>query len=365
MIKKYYSDIDVVTAARQRTINIFKTAPKITLAISGGKDSIVLNDIVFKLCQSGEVDKSKLVVDFIDEEAIYPCIETIVKKMRLQWLSIGVPFRWWCIEVKHFNCFNSLTQDESFICWDRFKKDVWVRKMPPFAITDHPLLNKRTDTYQAFMEKVNKGCVQLLGIRCDESLHRVSNIAKKKSFDKMYPIYDMTDKDVFRYILENNCDLPDAYIYLYQTGASLRRLRLSQFFSIDTAVSLVNMCEYYPDLFDKICKREPNAYMAMLYYDTELFRRQKESKQVKRDADIDYKAKVLELLYDDAYFATKSAKRTQQTLKRMVMANSAMISNKNYKRIYNTLIGGDPKGRSCRAILIDIYDNTRKDIVHV
>ena len=59
----------------------------------------------------------------------------------------------------------------------------------------------------------------------------------------MYPIYDMTDKDVLRYILENNLDLPDAYIYLYQTGASLRRLRLSQFFSIDTAVSLVNMSE--------------------------------------------------------------------------------------------------------------------------
>ena len=65
MIKKYYADIDVVTAARQRIINIFNTAPKVTLAISGGKYSIVLSDIIFKLCQSGEIDKSKLVIDFI------------------------------------------------------------------------------------------------------------------------------------------------------------------------------------------------------------------------------------------------------------------------------------------------------------
>lgn len=365
MIKKFYSDIDVVTAARQRVINIFKTAPKVSMGISGGKDSIVLNDIVFKLCQSGEVDKSKLTVDFIDEEAIYPCIETIVRKMRLQWLSIGVPFRWWCIEVKHFNCFNSLSQDESFICWDRFKKDVWVRPIPPFAITDHPLLNKRIDTYQDFTARLLKDSVQLLGIRCAESLHRVSNIAKKKSFDKMFPIYDMSNKDVFRYILENNCDLPDAYIFLYQTGASLAQLRLSQFFSIDTVGSLVNMTEYYPDLFEKVCKREPNAYIAMLYYDTELFRRQKQSKQTKNDVEIDYKAKVLELLYDDAYFVTKSAKMVQQRIKKIVMANSAMISNKNYKRIYNTLIAGDPKLRSCRAILIDIFENTGKDIVNV
>ena len=137
MIKKYYSDIDVVTAARQRIKNIFDTAPRVALAISGGKDSIVLNDIVFKMCQDGTIDKTKLTVEFIDEEAIYPCVEKIVKQIRLQWLSIGVKFIWWCIEVRHYNCFNQLANDESFICWDRYKQDVWVRERPSFAVTDN------------------------------------------------------------------------------------------------------------------------------------------------------------------------------------------------------------------------------------
>ena len=156
MIKKYYSNVDVVTAARQRIKNIFETSPKIYLSISGGKDSIVMNDIIFKMCQSGEIDKSKLEVDFIDEEAIYPCVEQIVKNIRLQWLQIGVKFVWWCIEVKHFNCFNMLSNDESFICWDRFKKDVWVRQMPPFAVTNHELLRPRKDRYQEFLSRYTK-----------------------------------------------------------------------------------------------------------------------------------------------------------------------------------------------------------------
>ena len=31
-----------------------------------------------------------------------------------------------CLEVKHYNCFNELSNDETFICWDRYKKDVCI-----------------------------------------------------------------------------------------------------------------------------------------------------------------------------------------------------------------------------------------------
>lgn len=360
MIKKYYSEIDVVSAAKQRIINIFSTAPKVAVSISGGKDSIVLNDLVYKLCVSGQIDKSKLVIDFIDEEAIFPCVEKIVKHIRLQWLQIGVPFRWWCIEVKHFNCFNMLTNDESFICWDRYKKDVWVREMPSFALTDHPLLNKRVDSYQKFLPRLNKDAIQLSGVRCSESMQRLASLANKKNMQMLYPIYDMTDKDVWRYIYENNLEIPDAYLYLYQTGTPINRLRLSQFFSIDTAATLVSMCEYYPNLFDKICKREPNAYIAMLYYDTEMFRRQKKNKQTEDDDEISYKAKVLELLYNDEYFVSRTAKETQKRWQRALALYGTIMTNEQYKKVYGSLIGGDPKGRAYRSIYSSIFQNMSK-----
>ena len=115
--------MDVLTAARERIKNVFNTAPKVYLSFSGGKDSIVLSDIIYKMCLAMQIDRRKLVVEFIDEEAIFPCVENIVKEWKARWESIGVEFRWWCIEVKHFSCLNSLTQEETFICWDSMKQD--------------------------------------------------------------------------------------------------------------------------------------------------------------------------------------------------------------------------------------------------
>ncbi|MCQ2059781.1 MAG: phosphoadenosine phosphosulfate reductase family protein [Bacteroidaceae bacterium] len=360
MIKKSYSNIDVVTAARQRIKNIFNTAPAVQLSISGGKDSIVLNDLIFKMCQSGEIDKSKLVIDFIDEEAIYPCVEKTVRHLRTQWMMLGVEFRWWCIEVKHFNCLNQLTNDESFFCWDRYKKDVWIRPMPSFAITDHPLLRKRKDSYQMFLPRLNSGRVQLIGVRCSESMQRLGVVSAAKAQNNQYPIYDWLDVDVWRYILDNNLEFPDAYLYMYQVGIPINRLRISQFFSVDTVKSLVQMCEFYPELFDKICKREPNAYMAMLYFDTELFRRQKKNKQASEDEDIDYKAKVFELLNDPTRFTTASQIKNRDTYQRMICLHGVLITNTMYKEIYNALVGGDPKNRSYRAIISNLFRDTRK-----
>ena len=427
MIKKQYSNIDVVTMAKTRIKNIFKTASRIELSVSGGKDSICLNDLIFKMCQSGEIDKSKLIVDFIDEEAIYPCIEKQVKSMRLQWLSIGVHFNWWCIQVKHYNCFNQLTNDESFICWDETKKDVWIRQKPKFAITNDPLLNERHDTYQSFlnkknknrvsvigvrasesvqrlmnladrtsqekmfpiydwtdkdvwirqkpkfaitndpllderhdtyqsfMNKKNKNFVSVIGVRASESIQRVMNLANRASQEKMFPIYDWTDKDVWMYIRDNNLEFPDAYKFMYQVGVPINRLRISQFFSIDTARSLTQMCEFYPELFDKICKREPNAYMAMLYYDTELFRRQKKNKQAKKDEEVDYKNKFFEILKEEWRFDNKPMKMVKKQINRLLIKYGPFLNQKHYKELCNIVIGGDPKGRTLRSLEMRLY----------
>lgn len=358
MINTYYSDKDVVTMARHRIRNVFATANKIILSVSGGKDSICLNDLIFKLCQSGEIDKSKLTVYFVDEEAIYPCIERIVKNMRIQWLSIGVEFVWWCIQVKHYNCFNQLTNDESFICWDETKKDVWIRPIPKFAVTNDPLLQERKDTYQTFMMRKNKHNVTLTGVRASESVHRRGNLANRKAQDMVMPIYDWKDTDVWNYIRENNLDFPEAYIYMYQIGVPKNRMRISQFFSIDTAGSLVQMCEFYPELFDKICKREPNAYMAMLYFDTELFRRIKKKNQDK--ANIDYKEKTFETMKETWRFESGQGAILIKHVERLLIKYGMHFTNGNYKDLYQILIAGDPKRRSLRALEMKLLKQSRE-----
>ena len=357
MIKKVYTDVDVVTMARRRIKNLFSNGVPLTLSVSGGKDSICLNHLIFQMCQSGEVDKSLLTVNFIDEEAIYPCVEKVVQNIRRQWVSIGVTFNWWCIECKHFNCFNALTNDESFICWDRFKRDVWVRQMPKFAITGHPLFRPRKDTYQKFMERLNKDKMSIIGLRVAESRMRVEAIARTKELHmNAYPIYDWQDSDVWKYIAEHGLEYPIAYEHLYRTGTSLGRMRISQFFSIDTAGSLVNMCEFYPDLFNKICKREPNAYMAMLYFDSELYRR----KKVKKD-DTDYKAKLFELFDQPERFSSPSQRKNYNMLKRFVLLHNSFMTNKEYKVAYQSLIAGDPKKRTMRSLYTQTFKGRESD----
>ena len=76
-VKRISSDIDVVTAARQRIKNVFSNGVPVYLSFSGGKDSIVLADLTYKLIQAGEINPSQLTVLFVDEEAIFDSIEAL------------------------------------------------------------------------------------------------------------------------------------------------------------------------------------------------------------------------------------------------------------------------------------------------
>ena len=347
--------IDVVTAARQRIKNVFENTKPVTLSFSGGKDSLCLEHLTYELCLSGEIDKSKLTIIFFDEEAIYPCVERIVKVSREKWLSIGVRFNWYSMEYKHFNCLNSLTNDETFICFDRTKKDRWVRDPPSFAIRNHPLLVPGKDSYQSWFLKVyRRHFISMVALRASESIQRVhaiftSNIDRT---GKVYPIYDWTDKDVWKYIYDNNIEFPEAYMYMFQCGVKKNFLRISQFFSVDTIRCLANMCEFYPNLFDRVCAREPNAYMAMMYYDTELFRHKKKDSEY-----IDYRKKTYEMLNNPVKYNVDMGKVENKRLRLIIMSYSQMFNDMLWKAAYQVLISGDPKLRTCRGIMSKLFSN--------
>lgn len=360
MLRRIEVDVDVVTMARRRIRNVFSNGVPVYLSVSGGKDSICLNELVFRMCESGEVDRSLLTVDFVDEEAIYPCVERVVQTMRRRWMMLGVEFRWWCCEFKHYNCFNALTNDESFITWDRHAE--WVRPRPSHAITSHQWLKPRKDTYQEFLKRLNRNGIQMNGLRVSESLQRLKSIAYQRTQRRFaYPIYDWKDSDIWRFIADNGLDMPDAYMFMYQTGRPRNRMRISQFFSVDTASSLVQMCEYYPDLFNRICKREPNAYMAMLYYDTELFRRSRKSKE--DEIPVDYKANVLERLADTKRSRTPSMASTELACKKLLFRHASIMQPQHWKTMNDILVGGDPKHRAVRSLINAIArDNAGKEV---
>ena len=354
-------DKNVVEAANERIIRIFENKIPVHLSLSGGKDSICLANLVYELAASGQIDKSLLRVHFIDEEAVFDDVDKIVREWRLKFMTIGVQFYWWCIEVKHFNCFNQLTNDESFICWDRTLKDRWVRPMPDFAITDHPALRARKETYQQFFTRFLKNEMQMVGLRTAESVQRLYAVSKVDTSQsmKLYPIYDWKDGDVWRYIKDKNLNFPIVYQYMYQTGSSRRDLRISQFFSIDTSKNLVKMNEYYPDLMERITKREPNAYLASLYWDSEMFRRTRTKKADDEEefANIDFRAKVIEFINNPDNLTSRVRINNIKAVRQLLLKFQTDIQQKDYKRIYDLLVAGDPKARTLRAVAMTLHGN--------
>lgn len=366
-------DVDVVTLAKRRVQNTFSNGVPIYLSMSGGKDSIVLCDLVYQEILKGTISPRLLEVVFIDEEAMHDEVIRLVELWREKFLAVGAKFTWFCIEANHFNCFNQLTSDESFVMWDRYKKDVWVREMPEYAVTEHPLLKPRQETYQEFMTKYTSDGLSLTGIRVAESYQRRQGISAMFTRDgdhttnegKVSIIYDWKDNDVWLYIKENNLDFPLTYMNLYQIGMSRYHMRLSQFFSIDTARTLVSLAEYDHTLMERVMKREPNAYLAMMYWDTEMFRRSSKAKPKGEEdsEEIDYHAEIIKMFNDmETYFPTPNAYKVAKAYKAWYMRSLGNISDYIYKRMYGALVAGDPKMRVLRALPAELARERRNKL---
>jgi predicted phosphoadenosine phosphosulfate sulfurtransferase len=361
MVIKREGNKTVLEAARQRIINAFSNGKKVYVSFSGGKDSLCLMDVILKLAAEGKIDPARMIVEFIDEEAMYDCVIKKVYEWRKKILLAGAQFNWFCLEVRHYSYFNLLEQDEHFICWDSEKKDTWVRNPPPFAIFAHPVCRARNDRYQQFLERHNSDGIVITGVRMAESLQRLKFMTHSFSAkvglargNMVWVMYDWRDSDIWRYLYENKIDIPEVYLYMYQVGIRINQLRVSQFFSVDTAKSLVKMNEFYPDLMDRIIRREPNAYLAALYWDSEMFRH---SSKIRKELETprDYKAEVYKLLQNPSKnFVMESSLYNARQIIKVLIKYGSIIEDKVYRVMYDSLIAGDPKQRTLRGIITNI-----------
>jgi predicted phosphoadenosine phosphosulfate sulfurtransferase len=352
--------MDVVAAARLRIRSVFGNGLPVYLSFSGGKDSLTLAHLTLELGQAGAIDLSQLTVIFIDEEAIFPCVEKVVRQWRERFLMAGAKFDWYCLEVRHYSCLNMLENDESFICWDRHKEDVWIRRPPPFALRSHPLFKPHVDTYQQFLPRLNNG-LNMIGVRINESVQRRLSFINRRRGSAVLeehnitqPIYDWTDHDVWLYLRDHAIEIPDAYLFLYQIGGA-QQLRISQFFSIDTARNLADIEQYYPGLMLAILKREPNAYLVSLYFHSEMFRRRTRTRRLLEEQSgtaTDYRAALRGLFADiPANFPTKAARNLARNCVREMLKAGTSMTDDDYRDMYQLLIAGDPKKRTLRALV--------------
>ena len=355
-----------VDAAFLRVRNVFSNGVKVYMSLSGGKDSICMADVVYKLIQRGEIDPAQLTCIFIDEEAIYDCSIDAMKFWRKRFLMAGAKFDWYCLPLKQVSCFNQLTNDESWITWEPGKEDVWVRKPPAFAIMHSPYMTEvGSVNYQGFLPRVTKDGIMLTGVRAGESLQRLQYMSTLSlgrqgitGNNTIYPIFDWTDNDVWMYIRDNHLDIPEAYLWIYQAGENRHSLRISNFFACDSLRGLKHVAETDPDLWARIERREPNAYMTLLYWDTEWYKRNSRTRRKNEAGDArDYKELCRKMLFEefDRHFTNPTTRRVATQYRRAYAKIDGMALPKHYKQMHDALIAGDPKLRTLRAVYQNVY----------
>lgn len=285
---KIYNNKNVFDAAIERIEFAFDNFDNLCVSYSGGKDSTVMIQLIEMVAKK---KKRQYDVLFIDMEAQYLMTIEHIKTLKNK-LECIRDFYWVCLPLSLRNAVSVF--EPRWICWEKAKKEKWVREMPEFAINEDnnifPFF-KYAMEFEEFVPEFEKWysqkynnsmCGHFVGIRCDESLNRFRTIVsmkKERYKDKpwttrnkplehtysIYPIYDWRTEDdwiaTFKYNLEYN------YVYelMYKNGLSIHMQRLCQPFGDDQKNGLDQYRAIEAENWDRLLKRVAGVNFGNIY----------------------------------------------------------------------------------------------------
>jgi predicted phosphoadenosine phosphosulfate sulfurtransferase len=284
---KIYNDKNVFDASIERIEFAFDNFDNLCVSFSGGKDSTLMIQLVNMVAKK---KNKKFDVLFIDMEAQYLMTIEHIDSMRKN-LECIRDFYWVCLPLSLRNAVSVF--EPRWICWEKSKKEKWVREMPEFAINEDnnifPFFRYAME-FEEFVpefekwyeEKKGGRCGSFVGIRCDESLNRFRTIVSMKKDrlkDKpwttrnkplensysIYPIYDYKTEDVWIAIFNNNFEYNYVYELMYKNGLTIHQQRLCQPFGDDQKNGLDQYRAIEADNWDKLLKRVAGVNFGNIY----------------------------------------------------------------------------------------------------
>lgn len=284
MLKQVYIDKDVVTAAEERISYIFDEFENIIVSISGGKDSTVL---AWLALQEARKRNRKIGLFFIDEEAVYQ--STIDQ---IEWLMNLYPDNTTRLWVQFpFRLTNATSvQEGQLLCWEEGKHKIWMRTKVPYSIQHKPW-NRETETVRdkvkgfGFYDVIENfqanrtNTAFLVGLRATESMNRWRAVSKNPGYKAVfwctkcggigcasfYPLYDWNFHDVWKYIYDNGIRYSKIYDYQFKKGMGIQEIRVSSLIHEKSFKALVELPEFEPQTYNKLCKRIKGIQVGHLY----------------------------------------------------------------------------------------------------
>jgi len=275
--------VNVFDAAMQRTEWAFDYFDKVYLSFSAGKDSTVM------IHMAGDIAKAKnkkFGVLLVDLEGQYKMTIEHAERVFAEYKDV-IELYWVCLPISLRNAVS--VYEPQWICWDKAKKDDWIREAPVEGITDEDMFPffehgmEFEDFVPLFGEWYSEGksTACLVGIRTDESLNRFRTIASTKktriedrqyttkvtdSVYNVYPIYDWRTRDVWIYHCKNpGKSANQLYEYMHKAGVSLGNQRICQPYGDDQRRGLWLFHLIEPETWAKIVARVNGANSGALY----------------------------------------------------------------------------------------------------
>ena len=267
---KIYSKVNVLDAALKRIRFLFDEFPNVIVGFSGGKDSTATLNLALQV--AAEKNRLPLKVLFVDQEAEW---QGTIDYMTTVMMDPRVEPKWYQMPMVITN--NASSYNRYSYCWDEKEKGNWIHQKHPLSIKENVY---GTDRFHELFEKIIaheykdiKTCY-LSGVRTEEAPKRfvaLTNAAsykwitygkalnKKYQHYTFYPLYDWSYTDIWKFINENNFPYNKVYDKLYQHGATLNDMRISNLHHETAIQALLLVQEIEPQTWNKLAHRIDGA----------------------------------------------------------------------------------------------------------
>ncbi|QDP66236.1 MAG: putative uncharacterized nin region protein [Prokaryotic dsDNA virus sp.] len=258
-------ETNVYQEALKRIDQIYNSHDEVWLSFSGGKDSLVCLHLILEYFDQEKIT-DKLNVLFRDEEIINGSIRRFV----LSYIDHPrLNFRYYATQLD--SEIYILGEKKTLIQWDENRK--WIVDKPECAITLDGVHSQFTFDKHLF-GKSQKRCCTIVGLRADESLMRFAGITMSKvchmtrnpdvkNVTMGKPIYDWSEKDIFKYLHDKKIDYCE--IYDHQVF-NKDPLRVASAVHAEAAKRLYKIKTIDPVLYNQIMDVFPEVDVQARYY---------------------------------------------------------------------------------------------------